>query len=107
MALGICGCAEYTEEGSLPETLQLIQINDHGSPWGCSWLTAPPGGPLLFDIENLHGHVSLEPFSHTLSSSHSLAPFIHSQLGPSGPAERVSVCAEWVEGGRFDSHTEV
>lgn len=79
------------------------------SPWGCSWLTAPPGGWFLFDIENLGVMVSLDPvllpFLQILSFSHS--PFILWQTGPSGPAEGVLVCAEWVGDGRSDSHTEV
>ena len=54
----------------MPETLHLIQINEQSSPRGCSWLTAPPGGCLLFDKENLDVLVSLDavvlPFSLTL-----------------------------------------
>lgn len=80
-----------------------------GSPWGCSWHTASPGGWLLFDIKILDVAMSLDPvvlpFSHILSFSHS--PFILWQAGPSGPAEGVLVCAERVGDGTFDSHTEV
>lgn len=86
----------------------LIQISEWSSPWGCSWPTA--WGLVIVwyrkpEFACVLGSFCTSFLSHFLTPT--LSPLIFWQPRPSGPAEGVSVCAERVGDGRFDSHTEV